>query len=655
MVKGRLRNVVWVLVLGWIIFIYGSYIYFWRANLLWESLGETLFRIFLLLIFLLVNAGLGRRVFRWLKFESGSFLESLLFGLAIGLAISTYLIIAFGLMGILNRWAINLLLLGMFLFTYEEIADIIHQAKVKFRDLVNFKIPFIEGALLLILLIQVVFNLFGASVLPSGWDSLGEHLAKAKEWNRLHRLASIPYINFAQWAQPFNVGVLYGMALFLKDAILAQLTHFAFGLLTAVGVYALGKRYFSHQVGLISAAIFYTVPIVTFMSTTAYVDLGLTFYTFFAFYALIGWVSSGKKGWLLISAIISGLALGSKYAGLPCTAILSLGVLLGGWFVRKEKFLRVTRNFFIFWALGGLMGSFWYVRAYIIGAYSVFSLWQGYLFRFWRAFKGIWTSGLFNLGTLQPAFALNLSLPKKVITLPWNVTMHSGRFEGIGAISILFLAFLPLFLFPHFRRSRLIKFMLYYSGVYFIFWVVLAPIKRYTMPILPLSGIMVGYIVETISNFNKFFKGGLYAILILTLLFQMFYLAPEGLHKVYQRMLVFAALKSQEEYILRNEETYAVFRYINENSPPEAKVWVLNEPRTFYCNRQYVRMAPKIHNLRHTTEVLAGLGKSEITHLVFKTNVRTRYYDNLPEEFKKNYLQVLYDEYPFKVFKIRYE
>ncbi|GAH51589.1 unnamed protein product, partial [marine sediment metagenome] len=204
----------------------------------------------------------------------------------------------------------------MYALAYDEIGNIIHQIKAKFKGLAPLRIPFIEIVLLLVLALQIFFNLTGASVLPSGWDSLGEHLAKAKEWNRLHSLASIPYINRIQWAQPFNIGILYGMALFLKDAILAQLVHFAFGLLTAVGVYALGKRYFSHRVGLISAAIFYTVPIVAYMSTTAFVDLGLTFYTFLAFYALVNGVSSGKKGWLLISAIISGLALGSKYVGL---------------------------------------------------------------------------------------------------------------------------------------------------------------------------------------------------------------------------------------------------------------------------------------------------------------------------------------------------
>lgn len=655
-----LQGGMWFLIFAWVLFIYGSYIYLQRGGILWGSLAETLFRIFLLLVFLLVSAGLGRKIFRWSKFKSGSFLESSLFGLAIGLAVITYAVIGFGLVGLLNRWAINLFFAGMFIFTYDETRNIVYQIKARFKTLFTPRIPSIEIVLLLILAIQVFFNLVGASVLPSGWDSLGEHLAKAKEWNRLHRLASIPYINKVQWAQPFNIGILYGMALFVKDAILAQLIHFALGLLTAVGVYALGKRYFSHRVGLISAAVFYTVPLVAYLSTTTYVDLGFIFYTFFAFYALVRWVSSGKKGWLLISAIISGLALGSKYVGLPCMVILSSGILLGGFFVRKEKPLRVTRDFFIFLALAGLIGSFWYVRAYLIGAYGVFpGMWQNLLFRFWRAIKGIWTLEFFDLGISQSAFALDLSLPKKIISVSWNVSMYEMR--RYGAIGVVFLVFLPLFLFPRFRKRRLIKFMLFYSAIYFVLWAVLAvvfePYKRHMMPILPVSGIMIGYIIEKALNFKGFFRRCFYVIIILTFLFQVIYLAPEGLDKVYQRILVFSGLKSQEEYILRNEETYAVFRYINENSPAEAKVWMLNEVRGFYCDRPYVTFL-ELGRVDSAQEILLKLRKEGITHLVFNQYLwELRYSGKYPamlNMLKSEYLDAVYEEYPFIVWKVSY-
>jgi len=161
--------------------------------------------------------------------------------------------------------------------------------------------------------------------------------------------------------------------------------------------------------------------------------------------------------------------------------------------------------------------------------------------------------------------------------------------------------------------------------------------------------------LEELSILNKSLRYFFYTILVLTLLFHMFYLPPEGLNMVYQRMLVFAGLKSQEEYILKSEESYPVFDYINENLPVKTKVWVLNEPRTFYCDREYVRSLSEMRNLKDAAEILAEFRRNEITHLLFKTNVRRDYYDSLPGEFKENHLELLYDEYPFQVFKIRYE
>ena len=203
--------------------------------------------------------------------------------------------------------------------------------------------------------------------------------------------------------------------------------------------------------------------------------------------------------------------------------------------------------------------------------------------------------------------------------------------------------------------------MLYYSAVYFILWAFLglAPVKRYIIPIFPLCAMMVGYIVERISNFNRVFKDGLYAILILTFFFQMFYLAPEGLNKIHQRILVFSGLESQEEYILRNEVTYAVFKHINENSPPEAKVWVLNDPRPFYCDRPYVTFF-ELGGARSAEKILAKLKRAEITHLVFNQYLWKLFhgkegkYPKLVEEIKPGYLYTIYEEYPFIIWRISY-
>ena len=186
------------------------------------------------------------------------------------------------------------------------------------------------------------------------------------------------------------------------------------------------------------------------------------------------------------------------------------------------------------------------------------------------------------------------------------------------------------------------------------------PYKRGLIPIVPLLSIVVACIVTRMFNFNRFTRNVLSTLLILSLIFQTIYLAPEGLSKVYQRMLVFAGLESQEDYILRNEKTYSVFKYINEKLPPNAKVFVMNEPRTFYCDRPYIAVMPPIDDslLKDNRQLLAKFREAGLTHLVVNEFLRDAYNIKgstfLLEKLKKEDLLVVYDEDPFVVFEIRY-
>lgn len=667
MLGNILRRGSWIFLGSWAVFVCGSALYFWRGVVLWRTLGETLFRFFLLALFLLINTALGKRVFKWLKLESHSFLESSLFSLGLGLAIFTHLLIALALAGLFNQWSINLLLLGVFLVSYGEIESIVQQIKAKFGNLLTSDISWVGILLLLILAVQVFFNLAGASVLPSGWDSLGVYLARAKEWVRLHSLQAIPYINYDLVLYPFNIGMLYGMSLLIKDAILAKLINFSFGILMMMGVYALGRKYLSSRAGLISAAIFYTIPAVAYLSTTAYIDLGSAFYAFLALYALINWTTTDKKGWLVVSAIMSGLAVGSKYAGFLPMTILALAILLHSWLVKKEKFIIVGKNFLLFIFLTGLAGSFWYVRGFIMYGRLVpltlmLSLWAHIKAAFW----GMLALGPLSSGSSSSALALDVSFLREKALMPWNLTMRGGvdYARDPGGVGIFFLAFLPFLLLPRFRKNKVIRFILYYSLVFFIIWAIRLPVKRYLIPIFPLLSIMVAYIIIRIWEARKIIRVPLSAFLILTLIFQVVYIAPGGLSKIYQRVLVFTGLTSQEEYIMKNEETYPVYSYINRNLSPNAKLYIMNDPRIFYCDRPYIRSILREDGsgqvfIQNGKVLLVALEKLDISHIVANHSSWEGYfgkgrYPEVLEKIRVDHLRVIYDRGPFIVFQIRY-
>ena len=623
----------WIFLFVWILFIYGSFIYFFEKNILWESIGETFFRIFLLFLIILVNIGLGKKLFKWINFKTSSFLEFFLFSFGIGLFIFTYIVIIFGLIGLFYKWAMTLVLLWLFIFCYEEIEDVVHQIKVKLKSLISLKLSLLEIILFFILFIQIMFNLFGASVLPSSWDALAVHLAIPKEWGRLHQIIGIPYFKFGGFPTPYNIGVLYGASLLVKDAILAKLVHFALSIFILIGIYSLSRKYFSQRIALISAVVFYTIPLIMWESTTAYIDLGFTFYIFLAFYGFINWIDSHKNGWLIISAIMSGMGIGSKITGFLCTGILFVAIIIISFFLNKERIARIGRNLLLFSAIVALSGAFWYARYFVLAGGSVSSLlsYAGYILK---------------------------GGPGERVSF----TMAAGKFSGYGGntIGILSLAFLPLLIFPRFRKERLIKFSLYYSIAYLIFWAVCAPYKRGLIPIFPLLSIMVAYIIGRLLDFNKFFKTSLSFVLILVLIFQVFYLAPDGIDQIYQRMLVFTGLKSQEEYIFNNEETYRVFKYINETLPPDAKIFIINDPRTFYCDYPYITVVPGTKNLFSKTgmKILKKFKEAKITYLltnIYNENVGVSNYLKVLNVTKMKYLRVVYEQYPFIIFRVIYE
>ncbi|KKK59512.1 hypothetical protein LCGC14_3033640, partial [marine sediment metagenome] len=200
--------------------------------------------------------------------------------------------------------------------------------------------------------------------------------------------------------------------------------------------------------------------------------------------------------------------------------------------------------------------------------------------------------------------------------------------------------------------------VLYYSLIFFVVWMLFSPLKRYLIPIFPLLSIMVAYIVMRVWEARRIIRVPLFLLVTLTLLFQMIYLAPEGLSKIYQRVLVLIGLTSQEEYIFQNEETYPVYKYVNRNLSPEAKLLIM-DIRAFYCDRPYITSIIGKDGGRYRfgkgKELLARLEELGVSHIVAnQSSWDKERYPQVLEEIRAEHLRVIYDRGPFIVFQIHY-
>jgi 4-amino-4-deoxy-L-arabinose transferase-like glycosyltransferase len=178
-------------------------------------------------------------------------------------------------------------------------------------------------AILILLLIEIILNLTP----PIARDALIHHLAIPKLWLKNGGFYEIKWADFSYF--PMNVDLLYIIPLYFNKDFLANFIHMSFGIGTALLIYQYLNNKISRIAGLLGILVFLSTPIVVRLSTQAYVDLGLAFFTTASILAFIRYRDGEFKEfkWLFLSSVAMGLALGTKYNALIVWFFLSLAIV----------------------------------------------------------------------------------------------------------------------------------------------------------------------------------------------------------------------------------------------------------------------------------------------------------------------------------------
>jgi hypothetical protein len=229
-----------------------------------------------------------------------------------------------------------------------------------------------------IVLTGVLVVLIGSTIMlawvpPVSRDALTHHLAIPKLYLKHGGIYEIPTSIFSYY--PMNLDLLYVIPLYFGNDIIPKIIHFTFALMTAWLIFSYLKKRSDSCDALIGVVFFLSLPIIVKLSITAYVDLGLVFFSTAALMFLFKWIeNSFKIRYLTVSAILCGLAIGTKYNGLILLFLFSLCVP----FVYSRK-IRSTadpketnhsgREFKTFGLAVG------YATAYMLIAVVIFSPW----------------------------------------------------------------------------------------------------------------------------------------------------------------------------------------------------------------------------------------------------------------------------------------
>jgi hypothetical protein len=534
-----------------------------------------------------------------------------------------------------------------------------------FKKPVLSVVPF----LLFLFLCLIIFLL--SQLPPTARDALIQHLALPKLFIKEHSLAAISSASFSWY--PMLVDLLYLLPLSFRFDTLPAGIHALFGLLTARLLYLYIEKEFNAKWAWFGVFLFLTVPAVFFLSTVAYVDLALVFYSFYGLVALLRWRDSVKgspesRRWFTLSALSIGAAMATKYNGyIPFVFV----VASCGWISSRahaEPGGQVLKRMISYVLLTMLFAAPWLLRNLMNQGDPLFPL----------------LGGLFGSSTsvgMIPPLALRQDLYHEnwmqILTLPFRM-FFSGeygrpdRFDGRLNPMLLVMPLLALTgLFD--GKKREVKnghgiLFLGFSLMYLCYALFLGASRvRYLVPIIP-PLIVLGII--GLTRFQAAFRKGWIAAAALA----GFALFLNGMYVVdyIQRLDPWGYLsgrESREVYLSRHLSDYPVYTYLNGHLPEKARVLlVFMGNRGYYCDRDYLYDSPLdgitlikvVEESSSVEEIDAGLRRLGITHIVMNRPILVNYlFESLNpikwelfQSFARQKLKTIYSHDPFYLFEV---
>ncbi len=519
----------------------------------------------------LLTGNQGLRLLRC-SFHNGE--EEIIFSYALGLVVLSFLTLGLGVLGFLETkslWAGVGVLMAAGVSRLPRLVQILTNRERQTR--------LDASSVWLEILFWLVIFVIGAGALAPLYDtdSLAYHLSTPQEFLRMKRIAWIP--DDINSLFPFFTEMLFTLGLALRNETVAQLISWSFGVMLALSVISFFRRFFgSRKWGVVAALFLVLTPGIFNEMRQTLADLSWASFGFLSFYAMAVGLSTGKRGWLLLSFIFLGVVMGIKYLGALSVlafsaAFLFMSISSG---LKATSFLKTAATMF---AVIFLAAGYWYFKNFQIHGNPFYP----YFNQFFGLKSFMAASGSFAVEEYGHKVGMGKSLAS-LILLPFRLTFFPNRFDGWAEqIGPAYLAFLPFAFYG--SRSRIRQATGLYLGVFFLGWFWLAQVTRFLYPALPFLGVLIVSGMSSYGEKNGKKCLGLYALLLTVFLIN-------GAMLVFHSREAAAYLsgkESKEIFLSQRERSYAMAKFVNENLPADAKILNSEEVRMFYFNRLMVR------------------------------------------------------------------
>ncbi len=531
-----------------------------------------------ILILDLLFIGAGMQILRWFGFKSTGFAGDACLGFALGGAVMSVIMYVLSFFRVLYPTLIYLVVALFLLPTVFQFGFImnglrktissINKKSAKKYNLANGLWFYL---ILLLTAFSFFFSLIGALSPTTDTDGLGYHLAMPKIYLQNNGFVSFPIV-VSNW--PMTIEMLYMLAIFIKNDVLAKLLHFTFGVMAALSIYLLAKQFWGRLTGMLAALLFLGIPMVGIEAGIAYIDLAFAFYFVVSLYAFLTWMKSGKTRWLLLSAVFTGITASTKFNG---PIILTIFLLYGIFYsIKKYGAVKTFSYGAILLLISFSFTGLWYLKNLLLTGNPIIPF-GGSLFPTadWNQENSL--AYLKGIGSKDTSLGNLLFLPLKLTVSSW------GHYQEIAFLGPLLLGLIPLVLLTKSRKKE-ISFFIFACIFYYIVWFFTSQQARLLLPVFSLLCILgaVGWRhSDYISIKSKKAIGWVFVIVVLLNI-------PIQIAYHGKAFGVVFGLEKKEEYLSRLLPAWEAFEWINKNLGKKDRVLLIGAVHGYYLDTPYI-------------------------------------------------------------------
>ncbi len=521
------------------------------------------------LCLVLLGTALGRRLLRLARFRIESAALRLSFAAGLGLGVVSLAVMAIGLYGRLGSSSVHIGFLVVAALLVPDLIMMTFGAVRSVRSAWPLSFGWFEWFLVTAIALSVLSGLISSIAPPTSWDATVTHLKVPHEYLETGRIVRLDDLHSNG---PMNGVMLFIPAMMLGGDTAPAVLHLSLLVLAGVALYGFARQHVGRTGSLLTAAIYFLMPIGAILGSEALVDFHLVFYLLLAVVGLVhGW-QEDRTGWSILGAVCLGIALGSKYNALYALLPLCVGLGVRTWqgVGHRQRLLTEGAGVLL---LAIVIGCPWYVRNVVLTGNPFYPIFARSIPTRHLSAGLTGESPVWRPPRSYPWDALNVLLYPVNHTLGFSWGVAEGpRPDGAqNSPGPLYLALVPLLLImrpvPGWALVAVGVAALAFGQTVSTF-----PMFRHLMPFIVPCAAVSGRAFEWLDG-RRWVRITARCTVVIVLLLQM---VPFVGRTATRSGVVFGA-ESRAEYLRRTDDVYPMAEFAATRLGPEAKLFYVGE------------------------------------------------------------------------------